>query len=469
MKGFIVSLVFLLSNSIFSQSASYSFTRPLNFPVADSLVSPYLCTVDAKDNLWVVSTNLSSASAQHSLFMAAPKDTVLKLIKVFGSQDSIRNITGIAAIGSDIFITSRMEPYTGAADPYYYPYSQMFYLPEGNVSKIKIFKKPGYWDYGTWYTAITSTKDGFIYFGQSYLISVGSIDGRKDSSSFGNVIDYARIDWSTAMEPGGGFSYPNAMDLIRDIAVLPGGNYNDTTTVIYTSRNSSSDPGGDKTGGIAIWTGGKQTSPLTYHSKRLSDLSGFLSLKNSTPYGIAINPKNNNLFVCGSDSSKVWVKGFQVTGNFAIQADELPSKTSMDVKDPKGAPFISPADVAFSQDGTAAYVADQGAKKVFKFQYGTTDVKDNHSNLIKTFQVNQNYPNPFNPSTNIVVELPSSGRLKAEVYNVLGQKVAILADKEVSSGKYTLQFTAERFSSGIYICKVSAGEFSQTIKMMLKK
>ncbi len=173
------------------------------------------------------------------------------------------------------------------------------------------------------------------------MVTVGSIDGRKNSNSFGNSVDYARIDWSTTMEPGGGLTYPNIMDLIRDIAVVPSGNYSDTSSVIYTSRNSSLDPGGETTGGIAMWTGGKHNNPLTYHAVRLNDLSSFLTFSFAAPYGIAVNPVNNNLFVCGTDPNKKWVKGFQVTGNFAIQTEEFPSSTSMDIQDPTGAPLFA--------------------------------------------------------------------------------------------------------------------------------
>lgn len=468
MKLLRVLILILLSECGIAQDASFTYSGSMDFPVADSLVCPFLCTVDSLNNLWIVSTNTLETSAEHSVFMAAAGDTSIKMMIKFGTSDSVRNITGITSIGKDIFISARMIAPAGNQAPDYYPYSQMFYLPEGDPSKVKVFKRPGFSDYGTWYTSIASTKDGYIYFGQSYLVTIGSIDGRKVSNAFGNSIDYARIDWGTSMEPGGGLTYPNIMDLIRDVAVVPSGDYSDSSAVVYTSRNSSADPGGEATGGIAIWTGGSQSDPLNYRSVRLNDLSGFLTFTASAPYGISVNPADNSLFVCGTDASKKWVKGFQVAGNFAIQTAELPGSTSMDVQDPNGAPFSAPTDVAFNRDGQAAYVTDAGTKKVYAFKKVTSDIL-NEFNIVEAFKVEQNYPNPFNPETKIAVTIPVSSLLNAEVFNILGEKIKILANKQVSSGTHILNFDGSGLPSGIYFCKVTAGEYSRTIKMNLSK
>jgi DNA-binding beta-propeller fold protein YncE len=467
MKLYTIFALLFYSILVFPQEVTFKYTGSMNFPVADSLVAPYLCTVDSAGILWVVSTNTVKASAIHSVFNAAPGDEELTLVKSFGVEDSVRDITGITAIGKDIFISARITAPAGTDMPDYYPYSEIFYLPDGDADAMVTLKAPGH-VYGTWYTAITSTKDQYIYFGQSYLVTLGSIDARKGTAGFGNTVEYARIDWSTPMEPGGGLAYPNITNMIRDVTVDPSADYNDTSVVVYTSRNSSSDPGGENTGGIAVWTGGTQANPLAYHAARISDLSGYLSFKSSVPYGIAVHPVTKNLFVCGTDDSKKWVKGFFITGNYAIQAAELPGSTSADLQDPEGAPFIAPADVVFSSDGNTAYVADEGALRVFKFSANTTDVPGTAS-VIKSFEVDQNYPNPFNPSTSIRVYVPAASRLKAEVYNVIGQKVALLIDKEVNSGSHVLSFDASGLSSGVYFCKVDAGNYSKTIKMMINK
>jgi len=94
---------------------------------------------------------------------------------------------------------------------------------------------------------------------------------------------------------------------------------------------------------------------------------------------------------------------------------------------------------------------------------------ENQSQLAASFELNQNYPNPFNPSTRIDFSLPSQSNVKLEVFNVLGQKVATLANEVMSSGKHSVNFDATSFASGMYLYKITAGSFVSSKKMMLIK
>jgi hypothetical protein len=108
-----------------------------------------------------------------------------------------------------------------------------------------------------------------------------------------------------------------------------------------------------------------------------------------------------------------------------------------------------------------------------------TSVKENRFNLLPSnFIVHQNYPNPFNPTTIIRVELPVSSHLKVEVFNILGQKVAKLADNIYNSGNHLIQWdvtTDKHISSGIYYTKISSKQLqsnvtnTKSIKMILLK
>lgn len=469
MRKILLFAAMLFAGTVFAQSTEYVFKSTMGFDVVDSLFSPYLCTVDSTGNLWVISTNLTSASAKNSLFKAAPGDATLKLVHTFEVSDSVRDLTGITSIGNDIYVSSRKAAPAGDPAPYFYPYSQVFYIPAGDVTKRVRFTKPSYNDYGTWYTCIDASKDNYLYYGQSYLLTIGTINANKTASKFGCTVDFARIDWGTAMEPGGDMTGPNAVDLIRDIAVDKNGNYSDTSTIIYTSRNSSKDPGGEAKGGIAKWTGGKSTAPVSYHSERITDISGFLTLKELVPYGITLNPATGNLFVCGTDSDKKWVKGFKIVGSFAIQDEELPSSTSNDIKDAKGAPFNAPGDVAFNKNGTIVYVTDEGAKKVFKFEVKTTGVNDKNNTSVKSFELLQNYPNPFNPSTNVVFSLAAAANVKAVVYDMFGRQVTEIAKGNYASGTHVIKFDGAKYASGVYVCKVQSGSNVKSIKMVLTK
>jgi len=81
----------------------------------------------------------------------------------------------------------------------------------------------------------------------------------------------------------------------------------------------------------------------------------------------------------------------------------------------------------------------------------------------------QNYPNPFNPSTVMSYNLPQASDVRLEVFNLLGQRVALLVDEMKQPGQHTVTFDAGRLSSGMYIYRLQANGFTQTRKMMLVK
>ncbi len=90
------------------------------------------------------------------------------------------------------------------------------------------------------------------------------------------------------------------------------------------------------------------------------------------------------------------------------------------------------------------------------------------------YNLNQNYPNPFNPSTLIEFSLPVPGHARIEVFNLLGEKVNVLMDRNLPAGRYSVTWngddlSGQKTSSGIYFYRLTAGDFSYTRKMMLVK
>jgi hypothetical protein len=85
----------------------------------------------------------------------------------------------------------------------------------------------------------------------------------------------------------------------------------------------------------------------------------------------------------------------------------------------------------------------------------------------EAFYLGQNYPNPFNPKTTITYELPTTNYVELSIYNLLGQKVAILVSEKQQAGKHSIEWDASLLASGIYYYMLRAGEFKDVKKMVL--
>jgi len=100
-----------------------------------------------------------------------------------------------------------------------------------------------------------------------------------------------------------------------------------------------------------------------------------------------------------------------------------------------------------------------------------TAVEDdlNSGLLPAEFALDQNYPNPFNPTTVLEFSLPYASSVKLEVFNVLGQEVALLAKGWYSAGVHKLEFDASNQPSGLYFYRFTYDGGSDTKKMVLLK
>lgn len=98
-----------------------------------------------------------------------------------------------------------------------------------------------------------------------------------------------------------------------------------------------------------------------------------------------------------------------------------------------------------------------------------TDTKSKKEHLPSEFKLEQNYPNPFNPSTVISYHLPEAGSVKLKIYNLLGEEIALLVNQQQPAGTYKVNWNASGLTSGVYIYRLEAKNFTQTKKMILAK
>ncbi len=89
--------------------------------------------------------------------------------------------------------------------------------------------------------------------------------------------------------------------------------------------------------------------------------------------------------------------------------------------------------------------------------------------VVSVFSLAQNYPNPFNPSTKIQFSLPQQSFVQLKIYNTLGQEVATPVSGKLTAGRHSINFNGRNLASGLYVYRITAGNFTSVKKMMLLK
>lgn len=129
-------------------------------------------------------------------------------------------------------------------------------------------------------------------------------------------------------------------------------------------------------------------------------------------------------------------------------------------------PGVGPA--SFNGNGTLAPASRN--QLIYRKLTGTSPIGiSNNQNILKNYHLAQNFPNPFNPTTKIEYNLLKTGMVTLKVYDVLGREVASLVNEVQTAGVKSIEFNAQDLTSGIYIYKISAGDFTDTKKMILIK
>jgi FlgD Ig-like domain len=109
------------------------------------------------------------------------------------------------------------------------------------------------------------------------------------------------------------------------------------------------------------------------------------------------------------------------------------------------------------------------------FVHFPTDVDDDDEVILPSqFALQQNFPNPFNPTTHIAFTLPQRANLTLKIYNILGQEIRELANRDYPAGKHQILWdgadtNGSSVASGIYFYRLKTDAFTETRKMTLLK
>jgi flagellar hook assembly protein FlgD len=132
----------------------------------------------------------------------------------------------------------------------------------------------------------------------------------------------------------------------------------------------------------------------------------------------------------------------------------------------------------------ASYAIASGSKNTQMASTGAVTITDpaTKSVVIRTtsgalpaqFALSQNYPNPFNPTTRFRIDVATGSPVDVTVFDILGRKIATILHAEKEAGSYTMEWNGRddqglAVPTGMYIIRMSAGEFTASQKVSLLK
>ncbi|MCX5753123.1 MAG: T9SS type A sorting domain-containing protein [Candidatus Krumholzibacteria bacterium] len=138
---------------------------------------------------------------------------------------------------------------------------------------------------------------------------------------------------------------------------------------------------------------------------------------------------------------------------------------AMEVHFVRGVGCAADAEIAISGDSPQ----DFGVQEM-----SPTGVDESEGVIPADYYLAGNYPNPFNPVTTIRFGLPAAGEVELSIYNVLGQRILVLAKGRYEAGNHVMSWNGldtngRAVSSGIYFYRLRSGKYEQTRKMLLLK
>jgi len=317
------------------------------------------------------------------------------------------------------------------------------YNNDGDSLWVRSFNTPGYYDHGSAIAVdsagnvyVTGDSGGspFVHFLYKYLTI--------KYDAYGNQLWYRRYDGL-----GNDWDHPTAIctDNSGNVYITGEssgqGNNSDFATVKYNSSGDS------------VWVR-RYNGPANSDDKAASmcmDREGNIYVTGFS--GTSGNQTDYCTIKYSSSGAVKWILNYDGPSHGSDEAVSV--KTDLN-----GNVFVT---------GSSPGITGGNDFLTIKYPSLLTDINSGPLKTISSYYLYQNYPNPFNPITNLEFGISDLGFVSLKVYNSLGKEVAILVNEIKPAGRYEVTFDGSNLSSGVYIYKFAAGEFSDTKRMILLK
>lgn len=232
----------------------------------------------------------------------------------------------------------------------------------------------------------------------------------------------------------------------------------------------------------ALNISGQYTSGFTFKSNKLIGLAATSSsmpfVSRTSDGGVTWNPVDIGPGLTGNVFIK-WIPGtivVYILGSNGIVKRSLDDGLTWTTMGTADVTNINHFDFNKVNNIICGYaVSSNGSviKLVDSVLFHLTNTELSNKNIPLEYKLYQNYPNPFNPVTSIEYDIPSNSMVNLKVFDLLGKELSVLVNGNRNAGKYKVTFNADKYTSGIYFCKmnVSSTGFEKTFvtKMTLVK
>jgi hypothetical protein len=245
----------------------------------------------------------------------------------------------------------------------------------------------------------------------------------------------------------------------------------------------------DNSGGVIIvWEDLRSDVVLEYYAQRLNSQGDTLWATDGIPITNQPTDVDNHAIIHdGSDGAIItWQDGS--IGNYNIYAQKISSlgilqwiadgitissanisqEVPIIISNLAGGAIITWEDSRNAPLGNGDDIYAQQVSKNGNLGEIISDIELEDENP-NNFNLFQNYPNPFNPATTINYHIAEKRFVILRIYDVLGNEVATLINKENPAGEHKINFNSTGLTSGVYFYRLHAGSFIQTRKMILMK
>jgi hypothetical protein len=277
------------------------------------------------------------------------------------------------------------------------------------------------------------------------------------ADALGPVADTLFVESNDAMTPAVGVPY--SAEVVRPFVVVDNedsASYAETGAWYFSVANANG-----PTSRYAWRTAGESVSA---RFRTVLKQSGDYDIAQIVP--LTVNATNRAMYivaVAGARIDTIFVDQNAGSGGWVtLGRYPLPAGVPVDVT------------VRNSSQSTAGDVLRADAIRWWLTGDPTAVDRPGEGSLPATMRLSQNYPNPFNPATIIEYAIPSgsarapgSGAVRLVVYDMLGRQVAVLVDERKEPGFYRASFNADGLPSGVYIYRLTAGQLTESRKMVL--